>query len=40
MTELAFKKQGLQRVRDRSKGEKEITRSRVEIIDLRVEISQ
>lgn len=36
MTELAFKKLRLRGVGDRRKGEKEITRLRAEIMDLRV----
>ena len=39
VTELAFKKQRLRGVRDKRKGEKEITRLRGEIMDLRAEIS-
>ncbi len=39
MTELAFKKHRLGGVRDKRKGEKEITRLRAEIMDLRAEIS-
>jgi len=39
LTELAFKKHRLRGVRDKRKGEKEITRLRAEIMDLRAEIS-